>query len=118
MAWILVSKDITSVQTQIIQVKSGASMGVVAQDLSEKKLNLKNNYKLLDLFFLLYDYLFTKGIKGLITKFGGVNSHMSIRCSELSIPAAIGIGEKNFSKINKAKLIRLDCKHEKLELVR
>jgi len=38
MAWILVSKDITSVQTQIIQVKSGASMGVVAQDLSEKKL--------------------------------------------------------------------------------
>ncbi len=80
--------------------------------------NLKNKIVIIDNADPGYDYLFTKGIKGLITKFGGVNSHMSIRCSELSIPAAIGIGEKNFSKINKAKLIRLDCKHEKLELVR
>jgi len=39
MAWILVSKDITSVQTQIIQVKSGASMGVVAARFKRKKTN-------------------------------------------------------------------------------
>ena len=31
-----------------------------------------------------------KKIKGLITKYGGVNSHMAIRCAELSVPAAIG----------------------------
>ena len=80
--------------------------------------NLKNKIIIIDNADPGYDYLFTKGISGLITKFGGVNSHMSIRCSELGIPAAIGIGEKNFSKINNAKLIRLDCKHEKLELIR
>ena len=37
-AWILVSKDMTTVKIQIIQVKSGTSMGVLAQELSERKL--------------------------------------------------------------------------------
>ena len=27
-----------------------------------------------------YDWIFSKNIKGLITKNGGINSHMSIRC--------------------------------------
>ena len=43
-----------------------------------------------------YDFLFNKNIKGLITKYGGLNSHMAIRCSELNIPALIGVGEKIF----------------------
>ena len=47
-----------------------------------------------------FDWLFSFNIKGLITKFGGANSHMSIRCNELKIPAAIGVGEK-FLKILK-----------------
>ena len=38
-------------------------------------------------------------IKGLITKYGGVNSHMAIRCAELSVPAAIGVGEVIYNKI-------------------
>ena len=46
-----------------------------------------------------YDWLFSKNIKGLITKYGGVNSHMSIRCSELNILAVIGCGEQNFERI-------------------
>ena len=33
-------------------------------------------------------YIFTKKINGLITEFGGPNSHMSIRCNELQVPAA------------------------------
>ena len=40
---------------------------------------------------------FFKNISGLITKNGGVNSHMAIRCQELNIPAAIGIGEANLN---------------------
>ena len=40
-----------------------------------------------------YDWIFTKGIKGLVTKFGGANSHMAIRCAEFGLPAAIGCGE-------------------------
>ena len=29
-----------------------------------------------------YDFIFLSNISGLITKYGGVNSHMSVRCSE------------------------------------
>jgi choline kinase len=52
-----------------------------------------------------YDWIFTHRIKALITKYGGVNSHMSIRCAELNLTAAIGVGEKIFqSLINKNKI--------------
>jgi phosphoenolpyruvate-protein kinase (PTS system EI component) len=30
-----------------------------------------------------YDWIFTKNIVGLITKYGGANSHMAIRCSRI-----------------------------------
>lgn len=59
-----------------------------------------------------YDYLFSFKIKGLITKYGGANSHMSIRCLELGIPAIIGVGGKNFEEINKAEKIYIDCKNQ------
>lgn len=45
-----------------------------------------------------YDFLFTKNIAGLITQYGGANSHMAIRCAELGIPAVIGAGEKSFEE--------------------
>ena len=48
-----------------------------------------------------YDFIFSHNIKGLITEYGGANSHMSIRCLELGIPAIIGIGTKNFLTIKK-----------------
>lgn len=56
-----------------------------------------------------YDFLFSKNIKGLITKYGGLNSHMSIRCAELNLPALIGVGESNYEKILKHKNISIDC---------
>ena len=37
-----------------------------------------------------FDWIFTKHIKGLITKYGGAASHMAIRCAEFRIPAVIG----------------------------
>jgi hypothetical protein len=46
-----------------------------------------------------FDWLFTKGIAGLITKFGGANSHMAIRCAEFGLPAAIGCGEQMFERL-------------------
>ena len=55
-----------------------------------------------------YDYLFTKKIAGLITLYGGANSHMAIRCAELGIPAVIGAGETNFNKWQKMKTIIID----------
>ena len=60
-----------------------------------------------------YDFLFSKKINGLITKFGGQNSHMSIRSAELSLPACIGIGETKFNEILLKKNLTLDCLNKK-----
>jgi len=56
-----------------------------------------------------YDFLLTKGIAGLITCYGGANSHMAIRCAESGIPAIIGAGEKLFSNYSRANVIELDA---------
>lgn len=56
-----------------------------------------------------YDFLFSKGIGGLVTQFGGVNSHMAIRCAELGIPAVIGVGEKNYTEWSRYRRITIDC---------
>lgn len=57
-----------------------------------------------------FDWVFTRGIAGLVTKFGGANSHMTIRCAELGVPAAIGVGEQTFTRLLKAGRIILNCK--------
>ena len=62
-----------------------------------------------------FDWLFNFNIKGLITKFGGANSHMSIRCNELKIPAAIGVGDKIFDDIKTKQQLILDCALRKIE---
>ena len=61
-----------------------------------------------------YDFIFSKKIKGLITKFGGQNSHMSIRSSELALPAAIGVGKEIYNFLKNKKHINLDCLNRKI----
>jgi phosphohistidine swiveling domain-containing protein len=56
-----------------------------------------------------YDFIFSKHIGGLVTQFGGANSHMAIRCAELGIPAVIGVGEKNYTEWSRYKRITIDC---------
>lgn len=56
-----------------------------------------------------YDFLFSKGIGGLVTQFGGANSHMAIRCAELGIPALIGVGEKNYMEWSRCSRMTIDC---------
>ncbi len=56
-----------------------------------------------------YDFLFSKNIAGLVTKYGGVNSHMAIRCAELGIPAVIGVGQQKFETWSRNKWIEVDC---------
>jgi len=64
-----------------------------------------------------YDYLFSKGIGGLITCYGGANSHMAIRCAEMGIPAAIGCGENSFNKYCKAKKIEIDAANKQIKIL-
>lgn len=56
-----------------------------------------------------FDWLFSKGIAGLCTKYGGAASHMTIRCAEFGIPAAIGCGGQIFDELSDLTVIRLDC---------
>jgi glutamine kinase len=56
-----------------------------------------------------FDWIFAHDIAGLITKYGGANSHMAIRCAEFSIPAAIGCGEQKFEIIINTNKLLLDC---------
>ena len=56
-----------------------------------------------------FDWIFSQQIGGLVTKYGGANSHMAIRCAEFGIPAAIGCGEQRFELFMSANQILLDC---------
>jgi glutamine kinase len=56
-----------------------------------------------------FDWIFTYSILGLITRYGGANSHMAIRCSEFGLPAAIGCGEQIFEHLSQAKEVEIKC---------
>lgn len=56
-----------------------------------------------------YDWIFSHGIQGFITMYGGANSHMAIRAGELGIPAAVGVGGKDFERYRKAKVLEIDA---------
>lgn len=56
-----------------------------------------------------FDWIFTHRIAGLVTRFGGGNSHMAIRCSEHRVPAAIGVGETLFDRLRGAAVVELRC---------
>jgi glutamine kinase len=56
-----------------------------------------------------YDWIFSRGIAGLVTKYGGANSHMTIRCAEFGLPAAIGCGEQIFDRVCEHPWVEIDC---------
>ena len=64
-----------------------------------------------------FDWIFTRGIAGFITQFGGVNSHMAIRAGELGIPAVIGAGEVLFQRWRAARKLCLDCGNHTVQIV-
>ncbi|MBY8200468.1 hypothetical protein KW514_04805 [Vibrio fluvialis] len=64
-----------------------------------------------------YDWLFGHDIAGLITQYGGANSHMAIRSAEIGLPAAIGVGEKIYDSLSSAKQVELDCLGQILRVI-
>lgn len=61
-----------------------------------------------------HDWLFSRQIAGLVTAYGGANSHMAIRCAEFGMPAVIGIGEEQFQRLAQARRIELDCQLQRI----
>jgi adenylylsulfate kinase-like enzyme len=64
-----------------------------------------------------FDWIFSRGIAGFVTQFGGVNSHMAIRANELAMPAVIGAGETLFAHWKRADKICLDCGNQQVQVV-
>ncbi|MBI3031853.1 hypothetical protein HYY69_00085 [Candidatus Woesearchaeota archaeon] len=60
-----------------------------------------------------YDWIFSKRPAALLTKYGGVASHMAIRCAEFKIPAAIGCGDL-YDAVKRMKMVSLDCAKEQI----
>jgi phosphohistidine swiveling domain-containing protein len=65
-----------------------------------------------------YDWLFGHGIAGLITTYGGANSHMAIRAAEFGLPAAIGVGEAKYEMLARASVLELDPVNKRIEVIR
>ena len=87
---------------------------IINLDISKTSRDLENKIILLEHADPGYDWIFTRNPAGLITKYGGVASHMSIRCSEVGLPAAIGCGEIIFNAIYHASKVLLDCKNQQI----
>lgn len=64
-----------------------------------------------------YDWLFSRGIAGLITEWGGANSHMAIRAGELGLPAVIGAGELLYRRWSVARRLSIDCALRRVEVI-
>ena len=83
------------------------------QELTSKdKTDLKNKIVMIQQADPGYDWLFSHNIAGLITQYGGANSHMAIRAAEINLPAAIGVGEKLYEKISYMKMAEMDCANQ------
>ena len=65
-----------------------------------------------------FDWLFGYEIGGLITMYGGSNSHMTIRAAEIGLPAAIGVGESFYDNLLNAEVIDMDCAARTMKIIR
>ena len=91
-----------------ITKKKVISNTILLDDLKQIR-NIDSNIVLIENADPGFDWIFAKNPSGLITKYGGVASHMAIRCAELGLPAAIGCGEILFNKLKMSSKINLNC---------
>lgn len=102
------------IMPNFITNKSVMAQTIIINDGASPNINLEGKIILIPAADPGFDYLFAKNIAGFITCYGGANSHMAIRASELQIPAAIGVGEEKFRLFAKVQRIRLECETKQI----
>lgn len=102
-----------SAKPNFITEKS-VSAEIINQNDLNNDMDIENKIILLENADPGYDWIFTRNPSGLITKYGGLASHMSIRCAELGLSAAIGCGEIIFEKLVISARVLLDCKNKEI----
>ena len=85
--------------------------------MTKKKIKLDNKIIFIPSADPGYDWIFTYNIIGLITKYGGANSHMSIRANELGVPSIIGAGDQYYNDWKNNKRLLIDCSKKKVEII-
>ncbi len=101
-------------QPNFITLKSAS--GPVVSVRHEKDL-LKNSILFIESADPGYDWVFHHGIAGLVTMYGGANSHMAIRAAELGLPSVIGAGEVLYTKWSGARYVEVDCANKQLRIL-
>ena len=91
---------------------------ITKQVLNQKKLKLDDHIIFIENADPGFDFLFSHNIKGIVTKYGGANSHMAIRCMELNIPAIIGLGKLNFNFFSSADIIEINCNNSTINALK
>jgi len=64
-----------------------------------------------------YDWIFSEGVAGFITRYGGANSHMAIRAHQFGVPAVIGAGETLYDRWSTADCLTIDCLNRRVEML-
>ena len=64
-----------------------------------------------------FDWIFGHNIAGLVTMYGGGNSHMAIRANEFGIRAAIGVGETLYKTLSSVISLELDVTNRKIKVI-
>jgi choline kinase/phosphohistidine swiveling domain-containing protein len=105
--------------TQANYVGTGLACGACV-DLSQSKgeQNLAGKIALIPQADPGYDWLFGRQIAGLITMYGGANSHMAIRAAEFGLPAALGVGETHYRTLAGAQVLELDASNRVIRVIR
>jgi phosphohistidine swiveling domain-containing protein len=84
-------------------------------NLKDPQIDLKGKILLIESADPGFDWIFTRGIIGLITCFGGANSHIAVRANELNIPAVLGVGKLLFEELKNCKSVFIDCSNKRLD---
>jgi len=95
----------SQVQADVIVLKDGTDVDITGKIVALEKADPG------------YDWIFAKGIAGLVTKYGGPASHMAIRCAEFGLPSAIGCGEQTFNYVCASERIEIDCNNKKINRI-